>query len=104
MAPEILIITRGGYYGCRILYLSVRNRHGGVRVNPKDLGTIEKKTYEFIRNSGEIQPRDVPDKRMVGAIASLKSKGLVEIYSRYTSRFRKKKKKFVRISEDVIKD
>lgn len=73
-------------------------------MNPKDLGIIEKKTCEFIRNSGEIQLRDVADKRMVGAIASLKSKGLVETCSRYASRFRKKKKKFVRIREDVVKN
>jgi hypothetical protein len=46
---------------------------------------IERKTYEFIKEVGEIQPKNMPDRRMVGAIANLKNKGLVEIYKKYTS-------------------
>ncbi len=64
------------------------------------LSDIEKKTYEYIQSVGEIMPRDVPDRRMVGAIASLKDKGFVEIYSKYTSIFRRKKKKFVRMKQN----
>ena len=62
----------------------------------KDLTEIERKTYEFIKEVGEIQPKNMPDSRMVGAIANLKNKGLVKIYKKYTSIFRRKKKKFVK--------
>ena len=62
----------------------------------RDLTEIERKTYEFIKEAGEIQPKNMPDGRMVGAIANLKNKGLVEIYKKYTSLFRRKKKKFVK--------
>ena len=65
-------------------------------MNLKDLTKIEKKTYEFIKEAGEIQPKNMPDSRMVGAIANLKNQGLVEIYKKYTSIFRRKKKKFVK--------
>ncbi|MDH5782543.1 MAG: hypothetical protein OEZ35_02595 [Candidatus Bathyarchaeota archaeon] len=61
-----------------------------------DLSEIERRTYEFIKEAGEIQPKNMPDSRMVGAIATLKNKGLVEIYKKYTSIFRRKKKKFVK--------
>ena len=61
-----------------------------------DLSTIERKTYEFIKKAGEIQPKNMPESRMMGAIATLKNKGLVEIYKKYTSIFRRKKKKFVK--------
>lgn len=63
----------------------------------RELSGIERKTYEFIKEVGEIQTKSLPDKRMVGAIATLKNKGLVEVYKRYTSTYRRKKKKFVRI-------
>ena len=65
-------------------------------MNLKDLTKIERKTYEFIKEAGEIQPKNMPDGRMVGAVANLKNKGLVEIYKKYTSIFRRKKKKFVK--------
>jgi hypothetical protein len=61
------------------------------------LTRIEKGTLDFLKEVGEIQTSNIRDKRMVGAIATLKNKGLVEIYRRYTSRFRRKKKKFVRV-------
>ena len=61
-----------------------------------DLSEIERKTYEFIKEAGEIQPKSMPDSRMVGAIATLKNKGLVEICKKYTSIYRWKKKKFVK--------
>ena len=63
----------------------------------EDLSRIEKKTYDLIKRKAEIQTRNLPDKKMIGAIANLKNMGLVEIYRRYTSRYRRKKKKFVRI-------
>ncbi|MCK4320404.1 hypothetical protein KAW11_02215 [Candidatus Bathyarchaeota archaeon] len=65
----------------------------------RDLTEIEKKTYEFIKKIGEIQPKNMPDRRMVGAVINLKNKGLVEIYKKYTSRYRRKKRKFVRVKE-----
>ena len=65
----------------------------------KDLTEIEKKTYEFIKNVGEIQPKNMPDRRMVGAVINLKNKGLVEIYKRHTGRYCRKKKKFVKVKE-----
>ena len=36
-------------------------------------------TYDFIKDAGEIQTKNLPDKRMIGAVASLKDKKLVEI-------------------------
>ena len=65
----------------------------------KDLTEIEKKTYEFIKKVGEIQPKNMPDRRMVGAVINLKNKGLVEIYKRHTGRYCRKKKKFVKVKE-----
>jgi len=62
----------------------------------ENLSTIERETYDIIKGSGEIQTRNLPDKRMIGAVASLKDKKLVEIYKRYTSIYRRRKKKFVR--------
>jgi hypothetical protein len=66
-------------------------------LNLENLSKIEKKTYDFIREAGDIQTRNLPDKRMVGAVASLKNKGVVEIYKRYSSTYRRKKKKFVKV-------
>ena len=64
-----------------------------------ELDGIEKETYDLIVAVGEIQTRNLPDKRMMGALASLKRKGLVEIYKRYTSPFQRKKKKFARVKQ-----
>jgi len=65
-------------------------------LNLRELTEIERKTYEFIKEAGEIQPKNMPDSRMVGAITNLKNKELVEISKKYTSIFRRKKKKFVK--------
>ena len=62
----------------------------------ENMTLIEKRTLDFLEEVGEIQTRNIRDKRMLGAIATLKNKGLVEIYRIYTSRFQRKKKKFVR--------
>jgi hypothetical protein len=64
--------------------------------NTRDLTEIERKTYEFIKEAGEIQTTNMPDSRMVGAISNLKNRGLVEIYKKYTSIYRRRKKKFVK--------
>lgn len=66
-------------------------------MNLENLTRIEKETLNFLEEVDEIRTRNIRDKRMVGAIATLKNKGLVEIYKRYTSRSRRKKKKFVRV-------
>jgi len=52
----------------------------------EDLTEVERKTYEFIQKVGEIQPKNLPNRRMVGAVANLKAKGFV--VERYPSRFR----------------
>ncbi|MFZ7138501.1 MAG: hypothetical protein ACOWW1_08810 [archaeon] len=67
-------------------------------MNVQDLGETEKKTYNFIKNTGEIQTTNLP-KSMWGAIPSLKNKGLVEIFKKYTSYFKSRKKKFVRVRD-----
>ncbi len=64
----------------------------------EDLSELERKTYEIIKEAGEIQPKNLPD-RMVGAVPNLKNKGLVEIYKKHTSLFRRKKKKFVKVKK-----
>lgn len=65
----------------------------------EDLTEFERKTYEVIKEAGEIQPKNLPDPRMMGAVANLRAKGLVEVFKKYTSRSRSRKKKFVRIKE-----
>jgi DNA-binding PadR family transcriptional regulator len=69
-------------------------------MNLEKLSKNERETYEFIRDSGEIMTRNLPNRSMFGVISSLKNKGLVEVYKKYTSNFRRKKKKFVRIREN----
>jgi len=63
----------------------------------EDLTELERKTYEIIKEAGEIQPKNLPDPRMMGAVANLKARGLVEVFRKYTSWFRKRKRKFVRV-------
>jgi len=43
-------------------------------MNLKNLSEIEKETYEFIKDAGEIQTRNLPDRSMSGVISSLKNK------------------------------
>jgi hypothetical protein len=64
-----------------------------------ELGELEKKTYDFIKEAGEIQTNNLP-KRMWGAIPNLKNKGLVEVFKKYTSYFKSRKKKFVKIKDN----
>lgn len=64
----------------------------------RELSHIEKITYKFIEDAGEIQTTNIRDKHMSGAVASLKNMGLVEVFKKYTSYYRKRKKKFVKIT------
>lgn len=63
----------------------------------QELTKIEKKTYDFIKKVGEIQTNNITDKRMLGAISKLKNLGLVEVFKKQTSPYKKNRKKFVRI-------
>lgn len=65
----------------------------------RELTEIERKTYDFVKEVGEIQTTNLPNKRMWGAIPNLRNMGLVEVYKKYTSYFRSRKKKFVIIKE-----
>ena len=67
-----------------------------LKVNSKDLSEIEMITLNLIKEAGEIQIRNLPDKRMIGAVSNLKNKGFIEIFKKYTSIYKRKKKKFVR--------
>jgi hypothetical protein len=68
------------------------------RLNVQKLGETEKKIYTFIENAGEVQTTNLP-KQMWGALPSLNNKGLIEIFKKFTSYFRSRKKKFVRVRE-----
>lgn len=65
----------------------------------EDLTELERKTYDLIKGAGEIQPKNLPDPRMMGAVVNLKTKGLVEVIKKYTTWSRKRKKKFVRTKD-----
>jgi hypothetical protein len=68
----------------------------------KKLTTIEKKTYDFIKEAGEVQTTNLPSNRMWGAIPALKNLGLIEVFKKFTSQFKSRKKKFVKIKENQI--
>jgi hypothetical protein len=63
----------------------------------RELSELEEKTYNFIKAAGEVQTTNIHDKHMCGAIARLNSMGLVEVFKKYTSYYKKRKKKFVRV-------
>jgi hypothetical protein len=63
----------------------------------RELSEIEEKTYNFIKAAGEVQTTNIHDKHMCGAVARLKNMGLVEVFKEFTSYYRKRKKKFVKI-------
>jgi len=65
----------------------------------KELSEIQRQTYNLIKEVGEIQTTNLPDKRMWGTIPNLVQLELVEVFKKYTSYFRSQKKKFVRIKE-----
>ena len=62
----------------------------------EELTEFEKKVYEFIKKSREVQTTNISP-RMRGAVPSLKNKGLIEVYKKRTSPWGSKKRKFVRI-------
>jgi hypothetical protein len=66
----------------------------------RELSETEKKTYNYIKEAGEIQTTNLPNKRMWGAIPNLENLGLVEVFKKYTSFFRSRKKKFVKIKDN----
>ncbi len=68
----------------------------------RELSQIERKTYNFIKEAGEIQTINIRDKHMSGAVASLKNMGLVEVFKKCTSYYRKRKKKFVKITSKSL--
>ena len=82
----------------RILILKMKEK--AMSKPYASLSDIERKTFELIKEVGEIQTKDLPNKQMLGAIATLKNKGLVEIYKRYTTIWQRKKKKFVKAKEN----
>jgi len=63
----------------------------------RELSEIERKTYDYIKEVGEIQTTNLANKRMWGSIPNLENMGLVEVFKKYTSYFRSRKKKFVKI-------
>ena len=65
----------------------------------KELSELQSQTYNYIKEVGEIQTTNLPDKRMWGAIANLVELGLVEVFKKYTSYYRIRKKKFVKIKD-----
>ena len=73
-------------------------------MNLKNLIEIERETYELIKDAGEIMTGNLPDRRMLGIIPDLKNKGLVEVYKKYTIKFRRRKKKFVKIKDNTSED
>jgi predicted transcriptional regulator len=67
----------------------------------RKLSKIEKETYDFIKEIGEIQTTNLPNKRMWGTIPNLENLGLVEVFKKYTSYFRSRKKKFVKFKSEI---
>ena len=63
----------------------------------RELTDLEKMTFDFIKEAGEVQTTNLPDRRMWGTIPNLERLGLVEVFKRYTSYFRSRKKKFVKV-------
>lgn len=57
----------------------------------RQMTDLEKRTYNFIKDAGEVQTINLSDKRMWGAIPNLKNMGLVKVFKMYTSYFRRKK-------------
>ena len=66
----------------------------------KTITEFEKKTYEYIKEHGEVQVSNIP-KLMWGAIPNLKKEGLVKTYKKPTSPWASKKHTFVKILEET---
>lgn len=65
------------------------------------LTEFEREVYNFIKERGEILTSNIPP-RMMGAVPTLKNKGLVEVYKRRTSPWGSKKRKFVKAKATKI--
>jgi len=65
----------------------------------KELSELQRKTYNYIKEAGELQTTNLPDKRMWGVIPNLVEMDLVEVFKKYTSYFKSRKKKFVKIKD-----
>ena len=65
----------------------------------EELTEFEREVYNFIKEQGETPTSSIPP-RMMGAIPTLKNKGLVEVYKKHTSPWSSKKRKFVKAKED----
>ena len=64
----------------------------------KIITDFEQKTYDYIKEKGEIQISNIP-KMMWGAIPNLKNAGLLETYKKATTPWASKKHTFVKILE-----
>ncbi len=65
----------------------------------EDLCAPERKTYEIIEEAGEIQHINLRDPGIIGAVGNLKARGLATVFKKHTSRFCKRKKRFVEVKE-----
>jgi hypothetical protein len=64
----------------------------------KGLTEFEKKVCSFVKERGEVLICNIPS-RMMGAVPSLKNRGLVEVYEKLTIPWASKKRSFVRVIE-----
>ena len=62
----------------------------------KDLTALEREAYELIKRSGEVMTINVPS-AIRGVIPGLVNRGLVEVYKRFTSHRKRRKRKFLRV-------
>jgi hypothetical protein len=65
----------------------------------RELSEIEEKTYNFIKDADEVQTTNLPNERMCGAVPNLEKMGLVQVFKKYTSNFRSRKRKFVKVKD-----
>lgn len=68
-------------------------------MNMRELSEKEEKTYNFIKDTNQVQTTNLPDERMWGTVPNLENMGLVEVFKEYTSNFRGRKRKFVKIRQ-----
>ena len=78
---KIITVRELTTYACEKKQLGGRSGKVGL----EDLTELERRTYELIRKAAEIQPKNLPASRMMGAVSNLKSKGLVEVFKKHTS-------------------
>ena len=64
-----------------------------------ELGPVEREVYDFIKRSGEVITKHIPQGK-AGAIPSLVNKGLLEVVKRSLSPWSRKKIKFVKVVDN----